>query len=91
MKWHLFANAYAIGISSNRALNVSGYLETVLKSHVMPYALSIRENCLFMQHGARSHLALVLVLLVWDYLKEVGIKTLALPDRSPDFISRNHT
>jgi len=66
------ANAHTDLHFLNRNMNTDVYVEDVIISHIVPYALFIGENFLFMQDNARLHIAR----RVLNFFDEVGINRL---------------
>lgn len=67
-------------------LTAHRYITEVLANHVVPYAGHIGQDMLLMQDNARPHVAHV----VTEYLRDVGIRTMDWPARSPDLNPIEH-
>lgn len=66
------ANAHTDLHVFDKNMNIDVYVEDILIPYVVPYALFIGENFLFMQNNARPHIAR----RVLDFFDEVSINRL---------------
>ena len=69
-----------------RGLTSHRYINEILADHVVPYAGYIGQDMQLMHDNARLHVAHV----VTEYLREVGIRTMDWPARSPDLNPIEH-
>lgn len=72
--------------SHTRGLTSHRYITEILADHVIPYAGYIGQDMLLMHDNARPHVAHV----VTQYLRDVAIRTMNWPARSPDMNPIEH-